>query len=856
MFSASDSAGSTPRPQRRLQRAVWPLVIVVPVMLGLVWACMEVLAASRAHVAALGYWSHAQKDAVVQLLRYAETHDPSHLAAYRRAIAVPQGDRTARQALAQDPPDRERARRGFEVGGNAPEDIGRLIWLFLNYKEAPFVADALRAWEATDAELDRLDALAAELETLVREGRATPEAVAALTAEIERVNRTLAPLQQHFARALSEGFDRMRTMLYGALCLTALALLAMGWLSARRMIERAVRAEQELALAERAVFAERDRALVTLQSIGDAVITADAQGRIDYLNPVAEKVTGWSNAEACGRPLEEVVRIVDEHGGNPVRELPERILRERGPIEIARNATLIRRDGSEVAIAESASRIRARSGEALGIVIVFRDVSRERRIAAQLSYHASHDLLTGLVNRMEFERRLQNALHSIDTERRSHVLLFIDLDRFKHVNDACGHAAGDQLLRQVSDLFAAELRESDTLARLGGDEFGILLENCSVEDALRIAEELRRRVENYRFVYEARCFSIGASIGLVPLALCQQTVSAALAAADRACYIAKEKGRNRIEMYVPDADEAHRRHIDHGWGERVARALEQDRLLLYAQPLMPLAADGEDAPLVEVYVRLRENGGQLVSPSAFMPTAERLGLMPQLDRWVIAKVLERAAHCLEAGQVPPCCIINLSAASIADKSLLDFVVEQFERHGVPQARFCFELTESELMTHYTQAQRFMAGVKALGCRVSLNEFGRTTASFGYARNLPLDFIKIDGMFVRQMTADPVDAATVEAINRIAHVLGKRTIAERVEDEAAIATLRAIGVDYAQGYAVAPVVPLEGFFADRGRAACAALSRAERRQTARRRAATSTTSHRAREAAGSCHGKKR
>ena len=804
---SSSTTASVQLPRKRLQRAIWPLLVIVPVMLALVWPSMEVLGASRAYIAALGYWSRAQKDAVVYLLRYAETRDAANYTAFKQVMSIPLGHRVAREAMRENPPNRALARAGFLRGGNAPEDIDKLIWLFVNYHKVPFVAESVRAWDATDEGVEGLLIAGAQLDAMIRTGTATPAAIATIATQVQAINARLDPLQQAFSISLSEGFDRVRWLLFLALSATALLLLLLAWLSARQMIARAVRAEEELAVAERTVSAERDRALVTLQSIGDAVITANADGRIDYLNPIAEKVTGWSNAEAIGRPLEEVVRIVDEHGGNPVAELPQRILRERGPIEIARNATLVRRDGSEVAIAESASRIRARSGEALGIVIVFRDVSRERRMAAQLSYHASHDLLTGLVNRVEFERRLQTALHTIATEQRSHVLLFIDLDRFKNVNDSCGHAAGDQLLRHISNLFAAELRESDTLARLGGDEFGILLENCSVDDALRIAEELRRRTEGYCFVHEGRSFRVGASVGVVPLAMCEPTVHDALAAADRACYIAKESGRNRIEIYAPDVDEAHTRHREHGWGERVAQAIADNHLRLYSQELLPLQPGAAEPHWLEIFVRLQEPGGRLIGPGTFLPAAERFGLMPQLDRWVIANAFERLTQCIASSERVPPCIINLSAASLSDKGLLQFVTEQFKLHGIPHTMICFELTESTVMMHLAQAQRFMEALKALGCCFSLDEFGRGMASFNYARNLPIDMIKIDGMFVRNMMSDAVDAATVDAINRIGHVLGKRTIAELVEDEATLSALRTLGVDYAQGYAVSPVLEL-------------------------------------------------
>jgi diguanylate cyclase (GGDEF)-like protein/PAS domain S-box-containing protein len=793
----------------RLHRVVWPLLVIVPVVLGLMWVSMEVLSATRAAIAAQGEWSRAQKDAVVQLLRYAATQDPEHYAAFDRAMRVLNGERAARAALGQQPPDRATARAALLASVSAPEDVDKLVWLAQHHDRLAFVAQAAAIRKGRDADVSALQDAGTRLRALIAEGDAPPEAVAALSGEIQTIDSRLGPPQQMLSATLRDGFHTVQSALFIMVCLAALALLALAWLSARRMIARFVRSEEGLAQARRAASAEHDRALVTLQSIGDAVITADADGRIDYLNPVAEQVTGWSNIEARGRTLAEVVRIVDGSGTNPVVDLPRRLTREHSPMEIARDATLIRRDGSEVAIAESASRIRARSGEALGIVIVFRDVSRERRMAAQLSYHASHDALTGLVNRLEFERRLGAALHNVASENRSHVLLYLDLDRFKFVNDTCGHAAGDRLLQQLPDLFSAELRESDTLARLGGDEFGVLLENCSVDDALRIAEELRRRTENFRFAHQGHNFEIGVSIGVVPLGNCAPTVHDAMVAADHACYRAKEAGRNRVELYRSDAD-VPRPHGEPCWDERIAQAMTEDRFRLYAQKIVPLGEHTTEPRGIEIFVRMHAPDGGLVGPGAFIPAAERYGLMPYLDRWVIGKIFHLAAE--HAHGEPPLFFINLSAASVADKHFADFVMEQFARSSLPAERVCFELTESTVMTNPARTQRFMEDLKASGCLFSLEEFGRGMASFSYARHLPVDFIKIDGMFVRNMVADAVDRAAVEAINRIGHVLGKTTIAETVQDNATLRALHSLGVDLAQGYAVSPVVELTQYLA--------------------------------------------
>lgn len=795
------SLAETPR---RLHRVVWPLLVIMPIVLVLTWASMEVLSATRATIAAQGEWSRAQKDAVVQLLRYAATTDAAHYAAFVQAMHVLEGERAAREALVKSPrPDYAAARAGLLASGNAPEDIDKLVWLARHRARVPFVDKVMELRRARDADIDALQDIATRLRTAIESGGVSLAAVAPMVDEIQRIDNRLIVPQQTLTATLRQGFHTVQIVLFVILCAAAATLVTAGWLGARQMISRFVRSEEHLARARRAVAAEHDRVLVTLQSIGDAVITADANGRIDYLNPVAEQLTGWSNVEARGRTLTEVVRIVDESGANPVAELPQRITRERNPVEITRNATLIRRDGSEVAIAESASRIRARSGEALGIVIVFRDVSRERRLAAQLSYHASHDALTGLVNRHEFERRLGIALRDAARENRSHALLYLDLDRFKIVNDTCGHAAGDRLLQQLPEIYGADLRDSDTLARLGGDEFAVLLEHCSVEDALRIAEELRRRTENFRFIHDNHAFKIGVSIGVVALNGSIRTVHDAMAAADQACYRAKEAGRNRVQLHRDDDASAPTRS-EPRWDERIERAMAENRLRLYAQEIVSLHGDRADAtPGVEILVRLLAPDGSLIGPGAFFPAAERYGLMPTLDRWIVGKVIDVATAHTQA----PILFVNLATASVMDRTFADFVLGRLAHSGVSPARLCFEITESTVMTSPAQVLRFMERLSAQGCRFSLDEFGRGMASFGYARHLPADFIKIDSMFVRNMTRDAVDRAIVEAINRVGHVLGKITIAETVEDDATLQALRALGVDMAQGYAVSPITAL-------------------------------------------------
>lgn len=423
--------------------------------------------------------------------------------------------------------------------------------------------------------------------------------------------------------------------------------------------------------------------------------------------------------------------------------------------------------------------------------------------AVKLAYHASHDPLTNLVNRLEFEKRLALALHTAVSQGRQHVVMYLDLDQFKIVNDTCGHAAGDQLLRQVSALLKEQVREGDSLARLGGDEFGVLLENCPMQEAIGIADKLRQCIADFRFVSDAKSFTIGASVGVVQVADGMLSLTDILSAADAACYMAKDKGRNRVQLYRPHDSEVSMRKGEMEWVSRLQRALEEGRFVLYAQKIMSIGEQLPQKSHHELLVRMLDEHGKIVPPMAFIPAAERYSIMPMIDQWVVHNAFAAIST------LGPDCgtyAINISGASIGDERILEFVREQFRTFVMPPRSICFEITETAAIANFDKAARFFGEMKSLGCLFSLDDFGAGMSSFGYLKHLPVDFIKIDGSFVKDVAKDPVAVAMVRAINDVGHVMGKKTIGEFVDGETVLRTLRDIGVDFAQGNWISPPGP--------------------------------------------------
>ncbi len=554
---------------------------------------------------------------------------------------------------------------------------------------------------------------------------------------------------------------------------------------------------------------EQERAVATLAAIGDGVIRTDAHGLVDYMNPAAEALTGWSGGRARSRPAAEVFRLIDEINRQPMPDPVAACLREGRGVSSPDRALLLGVGGREYSVRDSAAPIHDPAGNLLGVVLVFKDVTELRGMEREMIYLASHDPLTGLLNRREFEVRLRRAILGARREERQHGLLYIDLDEFKIINDTCGHLVGDEMLKQVSALLRTRVRRSDALARLGGDEFGVLLEDCPWLRARRTAEAIRRTLREFRFSFGDQVFEGGASIGLVPIGTGSSDLAQVMSAADSACYVAKDRGRNRVHECEPDDTSVAQRHGEMRWIQRIHNAFEDRRFRLYFQPIRRLGGDAgesEGEALCEVFLRMLDRDGQLIEPAAFIAAAERYHLIGSLDRWVVQTAFGAIAEAQRAG-VPTLFAINLSAQSLSDETFLPFVIKQLAACPVDPRRICFEITETAAMSKLDCALRFLSTLRERGCRFALDDFGSGLSSFAYLRNLPVDFLKIDGVLVQDMVEDPVKRAMVEAINQVGHVMGMRTVAEWVENAQVLEVVKALGVDYAQGFWFSGIQPL-------------------------------------------------
>lgn len=538
-------------------------------------------------------------------------------------------------------------------------------------------------------------------------------------------------------------------------------------------------------------------ALATLHALPDAIVHVDGGGRVRFLNRSAEHLCGWVMDDADGQPLEEVFRLVDMRSGTPVKIPADPLRTDLQDLRDHADLAIIDRDGRQQAV-ELTGTGHLNPGEAgeSGLILAFREISERRRLTRRISYMARHDPLTGLVNRFEFERALRSALREAVTQQRTHALFCFDLDEFKEVNDSHGHEAGDELLRQLGDLLSHSLRESDIVARIGGDEFAALLPDTDGDAALAAATNLADTVEHFRFTWGRKTFRLRVSIGLVLLDGQSDDPAEVMRMADTACYEAKAAGGGQTCVHRPGQDpDSHRRERT-DWKRRLRDALDRDSFRLDRQRIIPVAAES-DRNHWEVFVRLAD--GRDLPPASFFPAAERFNLRNEIDHWVVNAALMRIAN----GQDGDADIvsINISDATIGDPDFPAFVTTTCKRLGVPGSRLCFEITEDSVMRRFSQASRFVQHLRTIGAQIALDDFGSGISSFACLKRLPVDFIKIDGMYVREVLQDPVNQTIIEAIRELAAITGARTVAESVESNAVLECLKAIGIDYAQGYAL-------------------------------------------------------
>jgi diguanylate cyclase (GGDEF)-like protein/PAS domain S-box-containing protein len=546
------------------------------------------------------------------------------------------------------------------------------------------------------------------------------------------------------------------------------------------------------------------QAQYTLESISEGVITTDNEGRIDYMNRAAESMTGSNREEASQHTIGDLFTLVDEADRRSLGDPVERCLAMRRRVNMGRRALMVSRDGEiEHSIEITASPIRGPGNSISGTVVVFHDVSEIRGLTQQMSYQATHDALTGLVNRREFERRLQEAMDDAHAEEATHILCYMDLDRFKAVNDSCGHLAGDNMLREVATLIKDQVRDSDFVGRLGGDEFGTLLVGCPLDKSRQIAADICNAVADYRFVWKDKIFNIGISIGLVEISHASGNLQDTMSAADSACYVAKQRGRGQVHVYSARDEAIARERGDIQWLRQLQDALHEGKFELAMQPIIATSGGDESGPAAEVLIRLPDDRGRFADTAEFLRPAERYQLMPQIDRWVVNATLAA----INSGEIKLAgkrsCAINISGQTLGDEGFLEFVVEALDHSGVSPDKICFEVNEGAVTGNVQHAQRFIEVLHGIGCEFALDDFGSGLGAFSNLKNLPVDYLKIDGSYTRNLSSDQINQEMVSAMIKLARTMEFRVVAEQVEQQEDFDWLRNNGVDFVQGNFIEP-----------------------------------------------------
>ena len=571
--------------------------------------------------------------------------------------------------------------------------------------------------------------------------------------------------------------------------------------------------KRTLAISEK-LAQEKERAQVTLNSIADAVITTDQNGQILSMNPVAEKLTGFFENDVQHKNVDQVFKLIHEKTLVSIPCPVKQCLKSQD-IVANEHEHILAGATSRYSITDSVAPIFDENRLMLGTVLVFRDVTQSRALTAELNWQALHDPLTGLANRRQFELSLKRLLVKSRSDNLKHHLLYLDLDQFKVVNDTCGHDAGDELLKQVTDALEKKLRKVDLLARLGGDEFGVLLESCNAEDAVAVANNLRQAVEEFRFAWHTQSFKIGVCIGIAEITGEEIKAAEILSAADAACYVAKEMGRNRVHFHELNASASSAHQQEMQWISRIQAALDNDCFELYLQRIQDINYPDTTTQHYEVLLRMVGEQGEIIPPGAFLPAAERFNLIGSIDRWVVEKVFAKLHDHKKRQNLPDQLMIaiNLSGASMANEELLDRISVLLDESDISADSFCFEVTETATIANLKKATLFLSKLRSKGCKIALDDFGSGLSSFTYLKELPVDYLKIDGYFVKDIAVDGIDRAFVQSINQIGQVMGLETIAEFVENTPILQILTEIGVNYAQGYGIHNPTPFDEVFGE-------------------------------------------
>lgn len=792
-----DPAGTdNDRGLRRLPARVMVLILLSALGALSTAAILESQAGATAYIIGESHWSKAQQRAVHSLYRYASHGNPADLAEARSALQVPLGDRAARLALEQEPVDLAAARAGFLQGGNAPGNLDRMIRMYRALSNAPYFRDSVRLWREAEVEILHLVRLADALEAQQAARSLNAPQVRAYQRELTAIDARLRPREIAFSRSLAEGADFMRHVLLALSALAFLGLSAYALHVMRKTLRRVRETESEFRMA--------------FHQSAVGMLKLDRDGRLTQANEAL--------AQILGRPLQELraLRLHDVLHDDDMR------LDAQGGIDWERllapgERRLVRLDGATRWVRWTASRVAHAKGDDRLFVLV-EDVSDAHELACEIAHQASHDELTGLINRREIARRLAGALGQARGCAGRHTLCYIDLDQFKLVNDTCGHEAGDRFLCHFAGCVAAQLRRDDWLGRLGGDEFAILLHDTTLEEAEAAMARIHASLADASFHCDGRVFGLNCSIGVAEINDAAVDVDWLLRAADAACYMAKEEGRNRIRCYRDSDPSLARRRHELEWVAHTQLAIAEDRLLLYAQRIVAL--DGSDRLQYEVLVRLRDTAGHVHAPGVFLPAMERYGQGMSVDRAVMDSLCKYfARHPADLLRLD-LCHVNVSAQSIADPAFLDHVNLLLDQHPGVAQRLCFEITETAVIANLDDACRFIGTMRARGCRIALDDFGSGLSSFGYLKRLAVDILKIDGAFIRDLAKGESDLALVRSMSQMGQALGKVTIAEWVECEGVMAQLRELGIGYVQGYAVHVPCPLAELGADAPRPAVA------------------------------------